>query len=202
MLDARRAYAARALRTVALLGVGVGCLALLGPSLSEGFCDAANALLRLWTFGQGGHAALVAAPLRAGIDADANATWDATLLLSIDGVPQVQRLLVNPRRLFFLPLVVFSALTFALAPRPGALYRWLFGASMLAAFAVGSLGWTAAWVFMRVPGLVYTPGAAATRLVHLVYEGLVAPPSAKLLLPVALAFALHALSVEARTEPR
>jgi hypothetical protein len=65
----------------------------------------------------------------------------------------------------------------------------LLGAPLLLLIAVGSVWITIAWLFARVPGLVYDFAPWQRSALHLLYEGFVTPIANKFIVPLLLALA-------------
>jgi hypothetical protein len=175
-----------ALTALLVLALGAWVWTPLAPLFSWTFRVCAGAALAGVSFGQGGH---VDVEPRASPRAQDVVALKTALRLSIDGVEPSHVLRINPRRLLYLPLLCFLALLIA-APLPGSnkLRCALLGVPLLAGMAVGSLWASAAWLFARVPGLVYDASDLWFRhFLQILYEGLVTPPASKFVLPLLLA---------------
>jgi hypothetical protein len=178
---------------VALAIVAAGLLAwtVVQSGFGSLFSGAANVALGDHVFGRGGHATFVSGqPARAG-GLDDDASWDTSVRLSIDGVPESQAVRVNPRRLAFLPLLFLTALICA-APLPARrrLICLAAGAGVITIVALASLWIIVAWLFARVPGLVYELSPFQQHTLDFAYEAFVTSIGLKFVIPLLLAAAL------------
>lgn len=189
------------LRGVAIFAVvlSLGWLAwpLLHPGFTGGFQSLASVVLGSLEFGDGGHAEFLRTKRERRQGTDQDASWDASVRLSIDGVPKAHVIAINPRRLAYLPLLFFVAFLGALQlPARRTAEFLLTGAPILLSVALISVWIMFAWLFARVPGLVYDLTPWQSSLLHLSYEGFVTPIANKFILPLLLALGL--VSLQAR----
>jgi hypothetical protein len=172
---------------------------------------AANYTVGALTMGKGGHIVLHAtAPARAGADVGATAreqdehhaaSWDTRMTLQIEGVAPTHAVRVSPRRLLYLPLVFYLALLIALPLETERRWRALaLGLPLLLAAALVSVWITAAWIFMRVPDLVYP--ASHEPWLSFLYESWVTPLANKFILPLLLVVAISLPAAAPRVEAR
>jgi hypothetical protein len=170
----------------------------LAAPFARTFCALNQLVLSHATYGAGGHLTLEYAPLEQGAQREQpelDASWNARLRLSVDGTPLLRSVRVNPRRLGFLPLVLFLALTAALPLRARGLAVCVaLGTPLVLLNAVGSVWLTALWVFTRLKTPVYVFSPWQRSLVDFAYEGLVTPLGNKLIFSFLVAFLLFALA--------
>jgi hypothetical protein len=186
----------RCARAAVVFLLGLIVLAIAGPLLDEVFCDAVHAWLGGHEFGAGGRASLAPAARAVAVSAESGPSWTVALTLRVDGVHEVHSLLLNPRRMLWLPWLVALTLTAALAREPvRALEQALAVSVLVAGWALLGVWLTAVWVFASVPGLVYTLGPSAHAAVHALYEGLVGPPGARYVAGLVAAAAVHAAAL-------
>ncbi len=164
---------------------------LLSGPYTSAFQASANAVVGSLTFGKGGHALFLPMPEQERADTGRDASWDAPVELSIEGIEKKHVVSVNPRRLAYVPWLCFAALVVA-APlrRPGKASCLAIGSAILAPIAFVSLWIIVAWLFARVPGLVYDLDGWQKTLLNLSYEAFVTPLGNKFVLPVLLAAGL------------
>jgi hypothetical protein len=143
------------------------------------------------SFGHGGHVAFTSASGAEGLERAAS--WDVRMVLGIEGVAKAHAVALNPRRLFYLPLLTLLAGVLAM-PLPGAARRraLLVGVPMLIALALSTVWLTAAFLFAQVPGLVYTLSPVESGLLRLGYEGFATPLTTKFMLSLLLTYGLFA----------
>lgn len=159
--------------------------------MSNGFQTVARFGIGPVEFGRGGHADFLPARVDHGSSARRDGTWNAPVVLRIDGVPQAHTISVNPRRLFYFPLLIFIALVSAAPLATARKARvCVIGGICLLVSALGSLWVLVVWVFARVPGLVYTLEAWQSTALDMLYEGYVTPMANKLIVPLVLAASL------------
>lgn len=179
-----------------------------GPRLlfGQSFASAANVLLSRVTFGERGHATLVAFERTSLVRGPReNVTADSRLELSVDGYSGNVGLGLSLRRDVYLPLVLFWALTVG-APLSRAVGDWkrrlrlkasvlVAGSTVLVLLAVAAVWTTAAWAFSRFVTGASNLGPAAAGLLDVVAQSLLLPPSHRFIVPVVLAFGLPLLFV-------
>lgn len=161
------------------------------PGVREGFGAAfratANIVLGFVTcdtqFGRG-HATLLAsaAPNRDG------PSWDTLLRLTLDRAPNQEEVFVNPRRILWIPLVLFLALVVA-APvsRRDRCACLAIGVPTIVVGAIAGLWTTALWLFAQTPGLLRNWAPLKALSVDLAYRALVVPLSNRYIFPLVLA---------------
>jgi hypothetical protein len=199
----RRELSRRAAVFLLVLACGWATWMAVGQRFSWVFCACSDAVLSPITFGTGGKVAIEFAGRPAAVPAaaESDASWNARPRLRVEGVSQEHAIRINPRRVGYLPLVLFSA--FVLAVPLAARSRWIcfsIGVPILLSFSIASLWVNAAWLFAQVPGLVYQLSAVQRGLLDFAYEGLVTPLGNRLILPLIVAAALYAW--QARVAPR
>ncbi len=154
------------------------------------FRSVVGAALEPWTFGKGGHVVLIPAA-HPHATVSAAASWDTQLELHIDGVEQRHRVALNPRRLCFLPGLLCSAVIVA-SPvswrRKGLCIALSTITVML--LAIANVWMIAAWLFARVPGLIYDPSAWQRTMLDFGYEALVTSLATKFIAPVGVTIAI------------
>jgi hypothetical protein len=164
---------------------------IVGFGFSSAFQGVASLALGDVEFGRGGHAEFLGARrTQPDQTVEKDESWNARVALSIEGVTQRHTISVNPRRLAYLPLLFFTAFLLA-APLPARrrVHGLTLGYATLLAIALISLWITIAWLFARVPGLVYDLSAWQGSLLHVLYEGFVTPIANKFIVPLALGVA-------------
>jgi hypothetical protein len=185
---------ARLTRAGSVLVVGLVLMSIAAPVLDEVFCDAFHAVLGGHEFGAGGRVVLAPAARVARAGVEQGSSWTVALTLRVDGVREAQSLLLNPRRMLWLPWLVALTAIAGLARGPARVLRESLLASVLVAgWALACVWLTAAWVFASVPGLVYTLDPALHAALHTTYGALVGPPSARYWVGLIVALAVHAL---------
>ena len=156
-------------------------------AFGAGFRAAANVVLGFVTcdthYGRG-HATLLAAstPSRDG------PSWDTLLRLKLDRAPNREEVIVNPRRIAWIPIVLFLALVVA-AP-VSSRDRWVclaIGVPIIVLCAIAGLWTTALWLFAQSPGLLRNWAPLQALSVDLGYRALVVPLSNRYILPIVLA---------------
>jgi len=176
-----------------------------GPGFSRAFATTAGMTLGALEYGAGGHARFAQPGSEPSTPSEHDRSWDMPIELSIDGVETVHRVSVNPRRLAFLPSLLFMALIVG-APLcfRDKLRGLAIGLPLLWVSALGSVWITVAWLFARVPRLVYDLSHWQSRALDLAYEGLVTSLANKFIIPVLLAVGLgvwlHALGAQSLIE--
>lgn len=179
-----------------MLLLGLVAIELTASMLDEVFCDAIHALLGGHEFGSGGRVTLAPSARGAELGAERSASWTVALTLRVDGVREAQSLVLNPRRMLWLPWLVAVTATVGLAEGPvRAAWQGLFASVVVMLWTVLCVWCTAVWVFASVPGLVYTLGPMTHALLNAAYEGLVGPPTARYLAGLVAAIAAHALGL-------
>lgn len=209
-----RSLARRSLRTLILRGlvnaaavVLVGLLAwpIVRPAFSVIFESSANAVLGSTTFGSGGHARFTSVSRRnahQGSGLDDN-SWDTAVRLSVAGLSETNVITINPRRLAYLPILFFlAAVTSApLSPRRK-MVCLATGAPVVVLVAAASVWITVAWLFARVPGLVYQLSPAWQTALDVGYEAFVTSIGNKYVIPLILAAALVVWQLRAERRVR
>jgi hypothetical protein len=164
---------------------------LLSDAYTSSFQASANALLGGMRFGKGGHALFLPASNQQAASTGRDASWEAPVELSIEGVEKKHVVSVNPRRLAYLPWFCFAALVAATPLRASAKAKCLLvGSALLGLIALVSVWVIIAWIFARVPGLVYDLESWERTLLDLSYEAFVTPMGNKFVLPLILAVGL------------
>jgi hypothetical protein len=156
------------------------------------FRGAATAVLGELTFGMGGHVVFMPAKPRAASERfDDDDSWSTRVELRIDGADDRHGIRMNARRLLYLPCVILAALVLAspLSWRRKAV-AFALGAVLLVASALLSAWLTAAWLFARVPGLVYELTELEQSMLNFGYEAWVTALGNRYLAPIVLAVAL------------
>jgi hypothetical protein len=184
----------------AVLGAGLVVWPAVRPQFSASFARIGHAALAGHTFGERGHVEL--APISG---PGARNGWDCQARLRVegDGVPLV--IALHPRRMAYLPLLVFAA---AVASAPLRARRravcLLCGLPLVLGAVLASLWLTFAWIFARVPGLVYSLTPLQEAALHAAHEGLLSHLGVRLLLPLLLAVGLASwqLTLESRAAAR
>lgn len=165
----------------------------LEETVTAGFCAAAQGVFADVEFGAGGHVSVEPARTHR---LSEDAAWGARLRFRVPGAVHEESLRISPRRLWYLPCLLFVALVVSL---PLGLRERLCGLAVglvaLLAAAIGSVWLTAAWLFARVPGLVYDFSTFQLGLLDFGYETFVTPLGNKLVLPILLAGALFSWGV-------
>ncbi|MFT3927726.1 MAG: hypothetical protein QM778_34685 [Myxococcales bacterium] len=191
--DARKSLRGPLLRFTVVLLLGLWIWQPLRPPLTQAFSHLANVTLGELTLGSGGH--IDVQPARA--TSQEISSWDTVLTLRVEGIAQAHSVRVNPRRLLYLPVTVLVALVMAVPFEPRRRWRALaLGLPVLAMSALVCVWITAAWVFSRVPDLVYPASQAAW--VAWLYESWVTPLANKFLLPLALMALFYTCSGNSR----
>lgn len=189
--DAARADSASwllpVLRALLTLLFGLLLWSVAGELFSAAFRAVAGLAFRTLEFGNGGHAELVPSYPAQAVSAARDETWNVQVLLSVDGIAKTHAVTINPRRLLFLPWLLLSALFAATAMHIRAkLIGFAVGSVCLLGNALVSLWIMIAWLFARVPGLVYTLADWQLTTLHILYEGYVTPMANKLIVPLFL----------------
>jgi hypothetical protein len=184
----------RALVILALVfALGLPAWSVLAAQFAYGFRALCALSLAPLTFGEGGHVQFVMAlPARSLERAD---SWDVSMVLGIEGVTATHSVALNSRRLLYLPLLTLLACVvaapFPLSKRQRAI-AGLVGAALLALIALLAVWVIAAFLFAKVPGLVYTLTPWQHGALRLAYEGWVTPLTNKFVMPILLAGGLLA----------
>jgi hypothetical protein len=174
-----------------VLGLGFALWPVLSAPFTVAFRATANAVVGAARFGKGGHALFLSAAPRQHESTGRDTSWDAPLELGIEGVEKKHVVSVNPRRIAFIPWLCFAALVAAAPLRRSAKLKCLaLGSTLLALAALASVWIIIAWIFARVPGLVYDLESWQRALLDLAYEALVTPMGNKFVLPLLLAAGL------------
>jgi hypothetical protein len=165
-----------------------------------GFSAIANAFVGSLTFGEGGHVALRPAMDH---DHDYNASWSTLLELRIDGIDDRNLVRINPRRLVYLPCLLLAAVVLAspLTPRRKAV-ALIAGCALLISAALLSIWLIAAWLFARIPGLVYELSGLEQRMLRFGYEAWVSAIGSRVVAPIVVSAALIGLLSERRSSSR
>lgn len=150
---------------------GVALWPLLGGAADATFRAVANETVGDLTFGSGGHVAFHPAAAHLVTTAGDDASWSTQVERRIDGVEPRNRIRINARRLLYLPCVILAAIVLAsaLPPRRKAVALGIGGAILM--FAALASSWLlSAWLFARVPGLVYDLSSFEARALGFGYE--------------------------------
>jgi hypothetical protein len=195
-----RPHARALLIFVSVLLVGFLAWPLVSGACSELFRALCTLALAPLSFGHGGHVTFTSASGAA--ELERAASWDVRMVLGIEGVAKAHAVALNPRRLFYLPLLTILASVLAM-PLPGTARRraLLLGVAILIALALSTVWLTAVFLFAQVPGLVYTLSPAESALLRLGYEGFATPLTTKFMLPLLLAYGLFAWQSQRRAPP-
>lgn len=177
---------------VALVLLGVLSWPLLRAPSEALFRAAGTATLGQLTFGMGGHAAFMPAKPRAASDRhDEDDSWSTRVELSIEDSDAREGIRMNARRLVYLPCVILAALVLAspLSWRRKAL-AFALGAVLLLASALLSAWLTVAWLFARVPGLIYELSDVEQSTLSFGYEAWVTALGNRFIAPIVISSAL------------
>jgi hypothetical protein len=150
-----------------------------------------NAMLSQVSFGRSGRALLAPGTPAPGPASDPS--WNTGVVFFLEGSPERQVVMINPRRVAFLPLL------FLLAAVAASWLEWrqklLCFSLGLALSVLGCLAWLYLFVwcgFASMPGLVYDYSEAQRAFASFVYEAVLAAPLTRWLAPGLLATLLIA----------
>jgi hypothetical protein len=179
--------AKRAAKLFSVLAVGLLVWPLIGHEFSAGFQGLASTAFDGHEFGTGGYVRFLPREhTRSTVDRDES--WNTGAELRIDGVEKRNSVLLNPRRLAYLPFVFLAGILAAMGlPHRRALLAFGLGSVLLCFVALGSVWLVVAWLFARVPGLVYTLAGWQEALLRLLYEAFVTPIANKFIIAMVVA---------------
>jgi DNA-binding MarR family transcriptional regulator len=181
------------------LGLFLGILALGAwpwPGVAVGFsavyCPMANLVLVGHTFGDRGHARLIAVREIRRKESD-QVTADAVLSLAVAGYSGTLPLGVSLRRDVYLPLLILMALIVSF-PLPPVRRLICLGVGVPTTLAAGiaANGLVVAWTFMTQLKGIYPAAPAMTKITELAYGAILLPPGNRFIAPIALGAALLA----------
>jgi hypothetical protein len=103
-------------------------------------------------------------------------SWDTLLILRIESVPNTEHVYVNPRRIAWIPSVLYLSLLIAAPLTMRERVRCIAaGLPVLWGVAIAGLWVTALWLFARTPELLVDWTQTKTESVELAYRALVVP---------------------------
>lgn len=175
----------------------------LAAPFARAFCGLNEAVLTEAALGEGSHLSIEYAPLRAQ-QGDLDASWNARLRLRVDGARSPHPVRLNPRRLAYLPWLLFAALMTALPLRLRLRAAcFMLGSLCVLLNAMASVWLTALWLFVHNAAAGRTLDSWRRSLVDFAYEGVVTPLGNKLIFAMmtAVLLALLANSLERRHRP-
>jgi hypothetical protein len=118
-------------------------------------------------------------------------SWDTMLRITLEEARDTDEVYVNPRRLAYLPVLVFTGLVFAVPLRLRARLKcFAIGVPALLFYAVSNLWIMALWLFAQEPDLLTNQSGIMLTAIDLGYRALVVPLCNRFVVPLLLAVLL------------